>query len=296
MLDIFSSHTYLMLLIGTALSGTSAALTGAFIYLKRQGTMGDVISHASFPGTMIAFLAGTWLLQDGRNLTLFTVLAIITGLFGALSANYIDKRTPLGTEVSMVATISLYFSFGMLLLAAISASKLPAKGGISDYLLGNATHLTRADTIQQAIVCAVVLAALACGYKRLKLTIFDPDFARCAGLPVVMIERALFVALAAVVVSGMRTVGLLLIVAFAIMPAASARQWCKKLVPTLALSAFLAACCAVCGTLLSITVLQAPTGALIVLLLFIVFCTSLLLAPGRGLLWRGLRRRKVTHS
>lgn len=282
MFDILHTHTVITMLLGSAFSGVGAATVGAFIYFKQQGTMGDVISHASFPGVMIAFLLGTALFANGRDLTLLTVFALATGFLGALTTGFIQRKTPLGAEVSMVATIALYFSCGMLLLALISASALPGKGGISDYLLGSATHLTNADTILSiAVTCGTLITIFIC-FRPLTALVFDPDFARISAVRVGFYERLLFVLLAAIIVTGMRTVGLLLIVAFVVMPAASARQWCRRLPSTVLLAALLGAAAAVCGTLLSVTLLPAPTGALIVLLLFICFIFSLLFAPERG--------------
>ncbi|RRD36592.1 metal ABC transporter permease [Leucobacter sp. OH2974_COT-288] len=294
MTDIFFTHTFITLLLGSSFCGAGAALVGTFIYFKQQGTMGDVISHASFPGAMLAFFIGLALLGNGRDLTMLTVLALGTGAAGAFTANLIERKTPLGTEVSMVATISLYFSCGMLLLAVIQSSALPGKGGISEYLLGNATHLTTSDTIFSVSITSFVIAMLLLNYRKLKLTVFDIEFAKTQGVKTRRMERLLFILLAAVIVTGMRTIGLLLIVGFLIMPAATARQWTTRFSTTALGATLLGSGTAIAGTVLSTTILPAPTGAVIILLLFSIFLLSLIAAPNRGMIYRALQHRHLS--
>lgn len=286
MLEILTTHTYLLLLLGTTLMGTSSAMAGSFLYLKRQGIMADVIAHATLPGIMLSFLLGVLLFSNGRNLSLLTVGAIITGVIATVLVIKVKAKTPLGSQNAMAATISLFFSIGLLVLAYIQQSAISGKGGIGDYLFGNAAHLTREDLLLNTVTAGAAVFILVARFRFFSITVFDPVFAKANGINTGFYEKLLFFLLTATIVSGMRSVGLLLITAFILIPVAAARQWCKSLRATVLLAAIICSGSAILGTYISVKIWQVPTGALTVLLLTLILFASLLFAPQRGIISR----------
>ncbi|MBT1018760.1 metal ABC transporter permease [Canibacter sp. lx-72] len=284
-------HGYFTILFATVAIGAATATVGSLVYLRQQGMFADVVAHSTLPGTMLAFLAGTALFENGRNIALFTVFAICFGILGTRCASAIKNRSPLGIETAMAITIVSFFSGGMLLFAYIQQSGFAGKGGISSYLFGNAAQLTLADT---ALNCGVALLSitLVCVFFRpLKLLCFDASYATTRGIRTRGYETLLFVLLALITVSGMRAIGIILIIAFILIPAAAARQWCRTAWQVTCLAAALGAVTAGLGSLITIYVWDAPTGPVIVLLMFAELVFSLLFAPGRGILNRAILHR-----
>ena len=288
--ELFNNYTYRTVLFGTTVIGAVSATVGCFIYLKRQGLFADVISHSALPGIMLSFIIGSVFLGNGRMLWFFTAAAVCCGIFGAFTSSAITKHSPVGTETAMAVSIVTFFGAGMLLLAHVQSQPYPGKGGIQDYLFGNAAQLTHADLILSGSASIICLTLIAINYRCLKTLCFDREYALVKDVKVKRHELTLFAMLALVTVSGMRAVGVILIIAFVLLPPAAARQWSRSLKGTVMLAAIIGASAASGGSLLTIHLWDAPTGPVIVLILFAIFVLSLLIAPQRGILALAVKR------
>jgi manganese/zinc/iron transport system permease protein len=141
----------------------------------------------------------------------------------------------------------------------------------------------------------VALVVMGLFWKELKLLLFDPDFGAALGFPVRRLDVLLTTLLVVAIVIGLQTVGVVLMSAILIAPAAAARQWTDRLGGVVALAAVFGAASGVSGAVLSATTARLPTGPTIVLCASAFVLGSLLLAPGRGLLaaaWRRWRHRR----
>ncbi len=189
--------------------------------------------------------------------------------------------------------LSVFFGVGIVLLTYIQ--KLPDgnQSGLDKYLFGQAATLVAEDLKVMAVLGGLVAVALALFYKELKLLSFDRAFGASLGLPMRRLEFLLTLLLVVVVVVGLQTVGVVLIVATLITPAAAARQWTDRLGTMILLAAAIGAAAGVAGSLASALVPRLPTGPVIVVVSSGVLIVSLLFAPQRGLLWAMLRERQV---
>ncbi|GAB3699985.1 metal ABC transporter permease [Corynebacterium nasicanis] len=287
--EFFADHTFTMVTAGTSVIGGIAGALGSFVYLRRQSLISDVISHAALPGTLLAFLLLGAAGLDARALPGLLFGATVAGTAAVLAANALTRSTRVAIDTAMAVVLSSLFGLGMLLMQYIQRSPLPGKGGIQDYLFGNASTITRADlAVSLAVGAATVAVVIAC-WKEFALSTFDRDLAGLLGFHPRILDPLVFLAVTVATVIGLKAVGLVLMVAFVITPPAAARQWTRTLSSMVALSGVLGAAGAALGSYLSIVFGPVPTGPVIVLVLFAVLVISLLLSP-RGVVPRAYRR------
>ena len=150
--------------------------------------------------------------------------------------------------------------------------------------------------ITMAVLGGGALLVMLLFWKELKLLAFDPAFGRSLGLPMRRMDALLTILLVVAIVIGLQTVGVVLMSALIIAPAAAARQWTDRLGMMVALAAGIGAGTGVAGAVASASVAHLPTGPTIVLCMGAVVAISFLVAPRRGLLFRWLRRSRMIHS
>jgi manganese/zinc/iron transport system permease protein len=283
--------------LGAAMLGVTSGALGAFALMRRQSLMGDTLSHAALPGICLGFL---W--AGARDLGAILVGAFLAGALAALTVMLIGRRTRLKTDAALSIVLSVYFAVGVVLLTHVQASAGAAQAGLSTFLFGQAAAILATDLPVMAGVAAVALGLVAVFWKEFKLVTFDDGFARAQGLPVLALEAALTVMVALAIVVGLQMVGVVLMVAMLIAPAAAARQWTRSLGAMVVLSAGFGALAGVSGAVISASVRGLPTGPVVVLAASALAGLSLLLAPERGLVWqwieagrqrRGLAARRV---
>ncbi|MBO3725072.1 metal ABC transporter permease [Actinomyces bowdenii] len=296
-----SSYTYRTMLLGTSMVGLTAGALGSYLYLHKQSLVSDVIGHSAIAGVTTAFITATALLGiGGRSVLVLTIGALIAATAAVLVANWIARASRVGIDAAMAICLALFYGSGVVMLNAISHSSLPERGGIADYVFGSASTLTRADLTAISGFAATALAVTALLWKEFKLLTFDPVLCRTMGLSNRALSPLLLGTVTVAIVIGIKAVGLILMVAFAIMPAAAARQWTRHLWSMIALAGLIGALSAAMGSYLAVSLGSIPTGPIIVLVLAAVLAVSLLAAPRRSLLrrrqaQRALRRRLLAE-
>lgn len=292
--EFFANHTFRMVFFGTTVIGLVAGALGAFAYLRKQSLISDVISHAALPGTLLAFLAGVAVLGiDGRNMIALVIGAVLIGTGAVLAANGVSRRSKIRIDTAMAIALTATFGAGMLLLRVIANGTFPGKGGIQDYLFGNASVITLADLVTSITIGSIALALMLVFWKEFAIGTFDPGHAAVLGFRQRTVDALLFTTIVIATVIGVKAVGLVLMVAFVVTPPAAARQWTRTLGGTVALSGAFGAVGSGVGAYLSIQWGGVPTGPLIVLTLFAMLLVSLLAAPRRSLIARGMARRRA---
>lgn len=294
LVEFFANHTYRMVFFGTAVIGLVAGALGSFAYLRKQSLISDVISHAALPGTLLAFLTSVVVLGvDGRNMLSLVVGAVIVGTAAVLFANGIAKGSKIRIDTAMAISLTIFFGAGMLLLRIITNGTFPGKGGIQDYLFGNASVITIADLSTSIAVGGIALVLMLLFWKEFALRTFDPAHSTVLGFRAGLVDTLMFTTIVIATVIGVKAVGLVLMVAFVVTPPAAARQWTRTLAGMTALSAALGALGSGIGAYLSIMLGKVPTGPLIVLTLFAIFVFSLLFSPRRSIITGVLARSRA---
>ncbi|RNE48174.1 metal ABC transporter permease [Corynebacterium alimapuense] len=291
--EFFADHTFTMVFWGTTIIGVVAGTLGSFAYLRRQSLISDVISHSALPGTLAAFLLMTSLGLYGRSMLALIIGAVIVGTFVVVATNWIPRATKIKIDTAMAVVLSAFFGLGMLMMQYIQNNPIPDKGGIQDYLFGNASTITKADLAVSLSIGGIALLVLLLMWKEFALTTFDREHAAVMGFNNRLIDAAMFVLIAIATVIGAKAIGLVLMVAFVVTPPAAARQWTSTLPGMVFFSGLIGGVGSAVGTYLSIAFGPIPTGPVIAVTLFVIFLFSLLAAPDRSIIVRAIRRRRA---
>jgi manganese/iron transport system permease protein len=261
-------------LVAAALVGVVCAVMGAFVVLRGLAFIGDAVSHAAFPGLVIAYLLGIPLYVGAAVAAVGTALAI-----GAVA-----RRGALRFDTAVGVLFAGTFAFGILLFSTI-------KGYVSDlfsYLLGNVLGITFADIVQVAILGAIVLLIVAILRKELLYASFDPAGAAASGLPVHALDYLLLGLVGVTIVVSIQAVGIIMVVAMLVTPAATGQLLVDRFWDLVKVAIAVSLIAAISGLYLSFY-LNVASGASIVLVETLIFGLALLLSPRSG--WLGRRRR-----
>ena len=284
---------FLKVVVGTTLLASSSAVVGTFSYLKGQSLVGDAIAHALLPGVVLAFMLG-----DGRNPAYLIFGALVSGLIAHYGIEFIQNRTKLKSDTAVSLVLSTFFGFGIMLMSVVQQRGQGQQAGLERYLLGKAAAITMLDVYTFSALALVLLLGVALFYKGFQLMTFNEDFAHAIGLPVDLIRVTFTVLTVLAVTIGIQTVGVVLMAALLITPAAAARAWTKSLPQMIVLAAVFSAISAILGTLISSAITKMPTGPWIVIILGLIGFTSLFIAPEKGWLFkrkRALENRSKTN-
>ena len=296
-IEFFSNHIFRTVFLGTTVIGIVAGALGAFAYLRKQSLISDVIGHAALPGALLAFLMAVVIFGvNGRNMLLLIVGAVVTGTLAALFANAIAARTKIAIDTAMAISLTTFFGLGILLMRMIANNPYPGKGGIQDYLFGNAASITQADLMTSIAVGALALTLMVVFWKEFTLRTFDPVLSTMLGFRARIIDTLMFTTIVIAIVIGVKAVGFVLMVAFIVTPPAAARQWANTLPGMVALSALIGGLGSGLGAYLSISMGNVPTGPVIVLVLFAIFLVSLLASPKRSIIVTAMRRARARQA
>lgn len=273
---------------GTALLGTAAGVLGALALLRRRALMGDVLAHAALPGIAAAFLL-TGSKAPGPLLT----GAAVAGVVGTGAMAAITRYSRLKEDAAMSLVLTVFFGMGIMLLGVVQRMPGGNQSGLDTFLFGQAAAIVPRDlqaiTLMAGALCLMVLAL----YKEFKLLAFDREFGAGLGLPMGRLDLLLNLGLVLAVVTGLESVGVVLMAALLTTPALAARCWTDRLSTMLPLAGLFGALSGVAGTLLSQVGPRMPTGPLIVLAATFLFAVSLLAAPRRGLVARLIRMART---
>lgn len=290
---LLSDYTIRSVLLGSALLGIVAGTLGSFAVLRQRSLLGDTMSHAALPGIALAFL-----LTGSKSPLILLGGAALTGWLGTLVILLITGKTTIREDGAQGIVLSVFFGVGLMLLSKIQRMPHAAKAGLDKFLFGQAATLMTEDILVMTLVGSVAFLIMLIFWKEFKLLSFDGEYLSALGFPARRLEYLLTFLIVAAVVIGLQTVGVVLMSAMVVAPAASARQWTNRLEGMVALSGFFGALAGVTGALISSLVPRLPTGPAIVIILGIISAISLTAAPGRGLIsqLRLRARNKQTYG
>lgn len=285
--DLFFDYTLRTVALGTAVIGIVAGVLGSFALLRKQSLLGDAISHAALPGVVLAFI-----LTESRASLVLIVGAAVTGILATLLMISIIRSTRIKSDSALGLTLSVFFGIGILLLSFTQRMANARQAGLDRFLFGQAAAIVERDVIVMAAIGFVAVAGVVIFWKEFKLLSFDEEYAATLGLPVRWLDIGLTILLVMAIVIGLQAVGVILMSAMIVAPAAAARQWTNSLGIMVALAALFGALSGVTGALVSSTGAGLSTGPVIVLAVSIVVLISFLFAPNRGLVWNWVRQQR----
>lgn len=291
--------------IGCMLMGLSAAMIGVIAYLRKESLLGEALSHASYPGVILGALVAANFIDPAA----YPLAASLASLLGALlfalagyyAIHYLETQVKIRADSALCFVLSLFFGLGILIASHIQFTHSGLYKQTLSYLYGQAATMNDGHITLYGVLSLLVAAMIFMFYKELKVLTFDRDYARAIGLPVKLVDTAVLVFLSLSIVIGIRSVGVVLMSAMLIAPAAAARQYTHRLSCMLLLAALFGMASGFLGNFASVELstylsskypsqrLSLPTGPMIVLVASLICILSLLFAPQRGLFVRLIR-------
>ena len=285
--DLFFDYTLRTVALGAAILGIVSGMLGSFAVLRKQSLLGDAISHAALPGIVLSFL-----ITRTREPAILMLGALIAGWLATLFMLNITRTTRIKDDSALGLVLSVFFGLGLMLLTFTQRLPDATQAGLDKFLFGQAATLLQRDVITMAVIGALALGLLVTFWKEFKLITFDPEYSASLGFPVRVLDILLTTLLVVAIVIGLQTVGVVLMSAMIVAPAAAARQWTDKLSLMVILGGLFGALAGVSGTLISSSAEKLPTGPVIVLCISVIVLFSMLFAPNRGLLWNWMRAQQ----
>lgn len=235
--DPFSYGFMIRALAVSVLVGIICPILGAFVVTKGLAFMGDAMSHSVLPGLVVAFMLG---------LSPF-VAAVPAGIGVAFLIGFITRRTRVSQDTSIGIIFAGLFALGLALLAMASGVSVH----LEDLLLGQVLAVSDTDVYVTGGLVATVLVVLYALNKELIFTSFDPVGASVAGLPTARLDYMLLVLLALVIVIALQAVGIVLVMAMLVTPAATASLLARSFTRLMIIGAVLGVLAAIVGLYIS---------------------------------------------
>jgi manganese/zinc/iron transport system permease protein len=293
LLDFFSfaDPNIRFVVIGSVLLTASSAIVGTFTFLHKKSLVGDAIAHAVLPGICLGFM-----LSGTKNPAYLIAGAFVTGWISLIGVEYITRHTRIKEDTAIGLVLSVFFGIGILMLTVIQKSGNAAQSGLDHFLFGKAAALVGQDLMVFGTVAVLLLIAVFLLFKEFALLAFDKDYAKAIGLPVRAIELTLTSLIVLAVVIGIQAVGVVLMAAILITPAAAARFWTNKINIMVLLASIFGAFSGLSGAYISYIAPAMPTGPWIVIVISTVAFASFFFAPKRGVINRLLRQRNIRRT
>ncbi len=277
--------------LGSMLLAASSAIVGSFTLLKKKALVGDAVAHSVLPGVCLAFM-----LTGVKNPIYLVLGAFATGWISLVLIDYITQYSKIKEDTAIGLILSVFFGIGILMLTVIQKSGNASQSGLDHFLFGQAASLIGKDLWVFSAIAVILITTVLIFYKEFALIAFDTNFAQSIGFPVRLLELVLTTLTVLAVVTGIQAIGVVLMAAMLITPAAAARFWTDKLKTMIILAAILGAFSGLVGAYISYVAPAMPTGPWIVMVISVIALLSFFLAPGKGILFRTITQQKFQRQ
>jgi manganese/iron transport system permease protein len=266
-------------LLASLMVGVLCAVVGCYVVLRSMAFLGDAMAHSILPGVAVAYLLKGNLL----------IGALVAAVLVALGIGFLSRQGALKEDTAIGILFAAALSLG---IALISSAKTYAKD-LTHILFGNVLGVSTGDLWLTAGVGLAVLVTIGLLYKEFLVISFDPLLAATLRLPAELLRTLMLILLALTIVVSLQTVGVGLVTAMLVTPAAAAHLLSRRLPAMMAISATIGASSTLIGLYLSFYT-NIASGAAVVLVATGMFLMAFLLAPERGLLWQYVGKPRIT--
>lgn len=268
-------------LLASLMVGVLCAVIGCYVVLRSMSFLGDALAHAILPGVAIAYL-----LQGN-----LMVGALIAAILVALAIGFVSRQASIKEDTAIGILFAAALALGVALISTIKTYAVD----LTHILFGNVLGVSNGDLALIAALAVVVLLVVAVLYKEFLVVSFDPVLAATIRLPVERLRNLMLVLLALTIVVSLQTVGVGLVAAMLVTPAATAYLLTRRLPVMMAMAAAIGAFSSIAGLYVSFYV-HIASGAAVVLVATAIFGAVFVLAPREGLLRTMLARRRGGHA
>jgi manganese/iron transport system permease protein len=262
-------------LAAVAMIGMVSGVMGAFVVTRGMSFLGDALAHTVLPGVAIAFLS-----TNGSSSAVL-VGGLVAGVLSALGIGWLTRGQRLAEDTAIGVIFAGAFALG---IGIISRAQNYATD-LTHILIGEILAVDNQNLVLIAAIGSVVLVMTLLLYKELLLISFDPVLAQTLRLPGESLRLVLLVLLALTIVIGVQAVGIVLVAAMLVTPAATARFFTRRLHIMMLLASTIAVASGIAGMYIAWHGRIAASAA-IVLTMTALFILAYLFAPGKGLLRR----------
>lgn len=286
----FNDPNIKYVVLGSILLSVSAAIVGSFIVLKKKSLVGDAVSHSVLPGICAAFLfAGT------KNISVMLIGAFASGWLSLVTIDYITAKSKIKKDAAIGLVLSVFFALGIVMMTYIQQSGNAAQSGLDRFIFGKAATLVGSDLITFSIIAVVLIVATLAFFKEFTIIAFDEHYAEVLGLPVRKLDLLLTSLTVLAVVTGITAVGVVLMAAMLITPAAAARYWTHNIRRMVGLAAIFGAVSGLAGAYISYIAPAMPTGPWMVVVSSLIAFFSFFFAP-LGIVPKTMKRNKNSRT
>ena len=257
LLEPFQFSFMVNALVISTIVAVPCALLSVFLVLKGWALMGDAMSHAVFPGIVLAWIAGIPL----------AIGAFIAGLFCAVATGYLDDNSRIKRDTIMGIIFSGMFGAGLVLYVSIQSEV-----HLDHILFGDMLGVSLSDIMQTAVITLGIALVIGLKWKDLLLHAFDPHQAKASGLNTALLHYGLLCMIALTIVATLKSVGIILSISLLIAPGAIAILMTRKFSHALWLAVAMSVITSFMGVYLSFFIDSAPAPTIVVLfsLLFVI--------------------------
>jgi ABC-type Mn2+/Zn2+ transport system permease subunit/Mn-dependent DtxR family transcriptional regulator len=281
----FQDASLRLALLGALLLGLNCGLLGGFVVVRRMALVGDMLSHAVLPGIVLGFL---W--QQTKDPLAILIGALLAGAAATAVTTLLGRTTRLKPDAIQGLVLASFYGLGICLLGLVQQLPTAAKSGLDQFLFGQAAALSPADVTTMAVATALSLLLVLWFFHDLLALSFHRGFGESVGLRMALLHQVIMLLTAFAIIVAMQAVGVVLVSAMLIIPAATAYLLTDRLHRLLFLSAGLGMAAAGLGAFLSFLGNHLPTGPLMVLVGAGFFAAAFLFSPRHGWITRALRQ------
>lgn len=284
LLEILSEAWAIRALITTSLVGITCGIIGCFIVLRNMSMIGDALSHAILPGIFAAFVF------VGYSVIGFFIGSVFAGIITAVLITWIQRHVRTKNDAAIGIAFTFMFALGVIGISWLN-NEQGAHLDLKDFLFGNVLGISNEDIIITAMVAGYTILSIVIFYRYFFITTFQPTIAQTMGISVLTIHYFLMLLLSFAVVAALRAVGVILVVAMLITPAATALLLSEQLKKVIAISALIGMLASVMGMVISIIFSWPPGPAMVVVATFIYLLVAVF-SPKRGLVTQYLKNER----
>ncbi|MFT5480758.1 MAG: manganese/zinc/iron transport system permease protein, partial [Bacteroidia bacterium] len=256
----FSEPNVKIVFWGSLILCSVSGLVGTFTLLRKRSLIGDVISHAVLPGIALAFIIG-----QQKNPLYLIIGAVITGWLATYLVDYITKHSKIKNDTAIALILSVFFGVGVLLLTHIQHSGNATQSGLDQFIFGRASAMNSADVVLFSIAGLIITTLVITFFRGFTMLSFDESYATAIGFPMEVLRIILSVVTVLTVAIGVQAVGVVLMSALLITPAAAARFWTNSIWKLALISTLISGFSGIMGSAISYTYNGMPTGPWIVI-------------------------------
>lgn len=267
--------------IASVIIGIICSVIGCYVVIRSMAFMGDAMAHAILPGVAIAYILNGSL----------TLGALVASIVIALGIGQLSKQGRLKEDTAIGILFSAFLALGILIISSIRTYAVD----LSHILFGNILGVSRNDLIFTAVAGFIILLFIFIFYKEFMIISFDQVFARAVKIPVEFYRNFMLVLMALTIVASIQTVGVVMIAAMLVTPAASAFLLSKRLPVMMGISCLIGVLSSIIGLYISYYA-NVASGAAIVLTATVIFLIIFLFSPRRGVIWKQLKRTARTRN